>query len=125
MTKLKLTKPQQAVLDHRLSGVDMDWEDLFELYKEGSEEKWGFNVQDCEDAEATLYEQIVVKGILDTSEWNAACPEVLADLIEGSTWIADPYAFDTSIEYTTQVRLIERLTDKLEPLVGRGIDLPE
>jgi hypothetical protein len=74
---------------------------------------------DGEKAHDILTEQ-VNNGLLDTDEWNEACPELLAELLEGSTYVC--CVMDEPLEYARACRTMTVLEKKLEPLVGRVID---
>ena len=74
---------------------------------------------DGDEARDILSKQ-VHNRVLDTSGWNEACPELLAELMEGSTYVCA--VSDHPLEYSRAARTMRALVKKLEPLVGREID---
>ena len=118
--KLRITKTQAAAIEHRL-GVDFlgspDYHDgVFDFQSE-----LGFTFA---EAEASLYE-ILPKQIqarcLDKADWNPATPHVLAECIDGSTWVG---VCETDAQYYGAVRTLRSLSEKFESVFNIRTEVP-
>lgn len=108
-----LTAKQFDCLSHRLEVPDA----LAEVFGD-------------EYAEDDVYQMctLLLAQRLDEARSNneALMKEVLADCVEGSTWAASQWLHgDNAPAYNGAMRTLRALAKKLEPVIGRKLDVPE
>jgi len=114
-----LNEKEAELLLHRLEGPD----DLIHVvfgFDDPEGESPDFTEAQGDEAMEILTKQVRSRTI-KTGEWNGACPEVLAEMLEGSTYCAAAASWGTTLELCRAVKTLKQLEKKLEPLVGRVI----
>jgi hypothetical protein len=116
---VKLTKKQSQAFAHRIEASDTVSGVL--------EEEYGFDAELVELVCDKLIEGLTSSG-LDTSFAEAVAPievvrEVVAEAVEGSTWAACAVGQTTDQAERGAYRTLEGLAERLEPYVGRPLDV--
>jgi len=112
MTKVKITKTQYEILEHRLDIPDCIHEVLnadIDLELEDPR----VEIEPVEES-ANKLKALAKRGTIDWSELNALDKEVLWDSIDGSTFIGASEGFVSSQQYYGFQRSFNNLVDKLE-----------
>ena len=110
---MRLTPKQAEALEHRLD-VDIDWCDMFTDWIDTGR----LTVKEFEESVDILWRQVRARRI-NPSEWNRATPHALAEMVDGSTYLAcrrgDP-------SYGGALRTMKSLEAAISTLVGFSVE---
>lgn len=120
--KIKLTKVQSEILDHRLAVSDA----IADAITDGDNEA-GISCEDVFDICRALAGGLTEKGLdltkVEGMDWEKV-KVVLADVVNGSTWVCTMISEVSDQKIRAHIRAGEDLAEKIAELTGLEVVFP-